>query len=46
MNDVPEARFIAPVIPDDEFATDDDIKAMRQETIGCPLAQWLKGVAA
>lgn len=46
MNDVPQARFIAPVIPDDEFASDDDIEAMRHDTIGCPLAQWLKGVAA
>jgi hypothetical protein len=42
MSDVPMPRFIAPpVIADDEFATDDDVKAMRYETIGCPLAQWL-----
>jgi hypothetical protein len=40
MNDVPQARFIAPVIPDDEFAVDDDLYAMRCETV-CPLASLL-----
>jgi hypothetical protein len=44
MNDVPQARFIAPVIPDDEFASDADIEAMRHEFY-CPLTKWLKGVA-
>ena len=46
MNDVPQARFIAPVIPDDEFASDADIEAMRHDSIGCPLAELLKEVAA
>ena len=43
--EIPSARFLPPVIPDDEYGQDDDVLMMRWESI-CPLAEWLNRIAA
>jgi hypothetical protein len=46
MSNIAPVVFLSPAYANDSDAIDDDVFMMRQETIGCPLAQWLKGVAA
>lgn len=42
---IPPVKFLPPPIQNDDEATDLDVIQMRYESV-CPVAEWLKGVAA